>query len=47
MFVKVNLLFFLRYIVKFTASGDQCSEFLAADLEVTGSIPGATRFSEK
>jgi hypothetical protein len=28
------------------ASVVQCSEFLAANPEVTGSIPGVTRFSE-
>jgi hypothetical protein len=30
-----------------TASVVSCSEYLATDPEVSGSIPGATRFSEK
>jgi hypothetical protein len=32
---------------RWTASLVQWSEFLATDPEVLGSIPGATRFSEK
>jgi hypothetical protein len=34
-------------ILKMAASVVQWSEFLATDPEVAGSIPGATRFSEK
>ena len=35
-----------RYMLFGTASVVEWSEFLATDTEVSGSIPGATRFSE-
>jgi hypothetical protein len=38
---------YVRYVVILTASVVKWSEFLATDPEVSGSIPGATRFSEK
>jgi hypothetical protein len=41
-----NLICFYLYI-RTTASEIYWSEFLATDIEVPGSIPGATRFSEK
>jgi hypothetical protein len=37
----------ITYILVKTASMVYWSEFLATDPEVSGSIPGATRFSEK
>jgi hypothetical protein len=37
----------VQYIITVTASAVLLSEFLTTDPEVPGSIPGATRFSEK
>jgi hypothetical protein len=42
-----HLLIFIKIGSDMTASVVLWSEFLATDPEVPGSIPGATRFSEK
>ena len=43
---SVTILKMVTSHAKVTASVVQWSEFLATDTEVSGSIPGATRFSE-
>ena len=39
-------LYYVYYCTRVTASVVQWSGFLATDTEISGSIPGATRFSE-